>query len=273
MRALVLVPALLAILVLATGSPSPGQTTARPNVVVVMSDDQTIESLRVMPKCARCSQAQGTTFSTSFVSFPLCCPSRSTFLTGQYAHNHGVLSNMPPLRRLHQARPHEHAARVAAARRLPHRHIGKYLNGYRQGVTPRPPAGLDGVVRLVRPDDVPFYDYTLNENGHAGHVRRPTRLLPGRRLHRQGRRADSAARPEGATVLPLCRLPRPAQRRPPRARRPARPGNARARPAAQGSLRGRALAHAALVQRGRRLGQAGADQEPPAALRNSGSLR
>ena len=106
MRVLVLVPAVLAILVLATGSPSAGQAPARPNVVVVMSDDQTVESLRVMANVRTLLQAQGTTFDSSFASYPLCCPSRSTFLTGQYAHNHGVLSNQPPLGRLHEARPH-----------------------------------------------------------------------------------------------------------------------------------------------------------------------
>ena len=29
-------------------------------------------------------------------NFPLCCPARATLLTGQYAHNHHVLSNSPP---------------------------------------------------------------------------------------------------------------------------------------------------------------------------------
>ena len=42
-------------------------------------------------------QEKGTTFVRSYASFPLCCPSRASFLTGQYAHNHGVLDNEPPL--------------------------------------------------------------------------------------------------------------------------------------------------------------------------------
>ena len=38
----------------------------------------------------------GATFANSFTNWPLCCPSRATFYSGQYAHNHGVLGNSPP---------------------------------------------------------------------------------------------------------------------------------------------------------------------------------
>ena len=39
---------------------------------------------------------QGTTFADAVDSFPLCCPARATFITGQYAHNHGVAGNFYP---------------------------------------------------------------------------------------------------------------------------------------------------------------------------------
>jgi N-acetylglucosamine-6-sulfatase len=65
------------------------------NVLVLMTDDQTNSDLRVMPKTRRLLAAQGTSFSRFYTSYPLCCPSRTTFLTGQYAHNTGVQGNFP----------------------------------------------------------------------------------------------------------------------------------------------------------------------------------
>lgn len=61
-----------------------------PNVVVVMVDDMRADDLAAMPKT---KALLDTRFTRAHVNVPLCCPSRATFLTGQYAHHHGVLDN------------------------------------------------------------------------------------------------------------------------------------------------------------------------------------
>ena len=66
---------------------------ARPNIVLIESDDQATESMRFMPRTEALIGDRGATFSTNIASWPLCCPSRATLFTGQYAHNHGVLGN------------------------------------------------------------------------------------------------------------------------------------------------------------------------------------
>jgi len=92
--------AALALLLAAGGSSraqrAPASDDGRRDVVLIMTDDQTVESMRVMPRTRRLLGDRGTTFARNFVSYPLCCPSRATLLTGEYAHNSGVLGNRPP---------------------------------------------------------------------------------------------------------------------------------------------------------------------------------
>src|SRR5919109_1004002 len=141
------------------------QQRARPNVLVIMTDDQTVESLRVMGNVKTLLAGQGTTFDTSFASFSLCCPSRATFLTGQYAHNHGVMGN---------AAPAGGYAKLDSSNTLPvwlqgagyHTvHIGKYLNGYPGSNRTHVPAGWTEWYGSIDPSTYQFYGYTLNENG------------------------------------------------------------------------------------------------------------
>jgi arylsulfatase A-like enzyme len=66
---------------------------ARPNIVVVMTDDQDVASMRVTDHTRRLIQRRGTGFASSYVTTPLCCPSRATLHTGLYTHNHGVVAN------------------------------------------------------------------------------------------------------------------------------------------------------------------------------------
>ena len=97
----------------------------RPNIVLIMDDDQSVNLQQFLTKTNAAIAGKGVTFDNSFVNYSLCCPSRSTMLTGQYAHNHGVREQHAAHRRLQQARPddEQHAAGLAAARRATTRRI------------------------------------------------------------------------------------------------------------------------------------------------------
>ena len=73
--------------------------TARPNIVVILMDDLRWDELHctghpfaLTPNLDRIA-AEGVTFRNAFVTSPLCSPSRACFLTGQYAHTHGITDN------------------------------------------------------------------------------------------------------------------------------------------------------------------------------------
>jgi N-acetylglucosamine-6-sulfatase len=149
------------------GSDEPGrQTEGRPNVVVLMTDDQTVESTRVMHGVRRTLTERGTTFPRSFVSFALCCPSRATFLTGQYAHNHGVLGNRPPSGGYGRLDADETLPVWLGRAGYRTMHVGKFLNGYGQdGPATEVPPGWDDWHASVDPLTYEYYGTRLNENG------------------------------------------------------------------------------------------------------------
>lgn len=70
-------------------------TEQQPNIIFIMADDLdvTLGSPEVMYKTNRLLRQEGVTFKNAFTSSPLCCPSRSSILTGRYTHNHHVHSN------------------------------------------------------------------------------------------------------------------------------------------------------------------------------------
>ena len=69
------------------------QTATRPNFVFVMTDDLDERSMEQLHGIQKIMGDHGTTFKNAFVTYSLCCPSRATFLRGQYPHNHGVTSD------------------------------------------------------------------------------------------------------------------------------------------------------------------------------------
>jgi arylsulfatase A-like enzyme len=80
------------------GSPTQAQGASSdtpPNILFIVTDDQRAEgTLGPMPRTRHWFREQGIRFPNGFVTTPLCCPSRATILTGQYAHNHGVHTNL-----------------------------------------------------------------------------------------------------------------------------------------------------------------------------------
>ena len=143
----------------------------RPNILVVMTDDQDA-SMEGLNRVTRLIGSKGTTFTNSYVSFPLCCPARATFLTGQYAHNHGVTSTELP-NGYGAFNKTNHLA--IWLRRAGYRTgmVGKYLNGYGidDGIPERVsdakevPSGWREWYALTADKDQRRYHYRLNENG------------------------------------------------------------------------------------------------------------
>lgn len=65
-----------------------------PNILIILTDDQAARgTMGVMPHVRGWFGEGGRTYPNAFATTPLCCPSRTTILTGQYAHNHGILDN------------------------------------------------------------------------------------------------------------------------------------------------------------------------------------
>jgi hypothetical protein len=75
---------------------SPNPFTVQPNIVLILTDDQRFDELDHMQVVQSQLIDKGTQFTNGFVVNPLCCPSRTTILTGKYSHGTDIYSNMPP---------------------------------------------------------------------------------------------------------------------------------------------------------------------------------
>jgi N-acetylglucosamine-6-sulfatase len=88
--------ACLALLALLVRGEHSSAASSKPNIIMFTTDDQTVRDLAAMPKTQALIGTQGANFLHAYVSMSLCCPSRVTVQTGQYAHNHHVMGNTPP---------------------------------------------------------------------------------------------------------------------------------------------------------------------------------
>ena len=156
--------------------PSGRPAEARPNIVMIIDDDESVDQQRFLPKTNAEIGGHGVTFDNSFVNFSLCCPSRATLLTGQYAHNHGVLGDEPPAGGYTKLAPTLDNTLPVWLQGSGYYTglVGKFLNHYGSGSSYRviPPGWNQwyGTIDNRRlGGNYSVYGYALNENGHLVH--------------------------------------------------------------------------------------------------------
>lgn len=144
-------------------------TVNSPNIVLIMTDDQDVNSMSVMPKTQNLLVSQGINFVNSFVDFPVCCPSRASMITGQAAHNHKILGLVPETDGGYgKFVPTENNTLPVWLQKAGYitAHIGKYLNGYGKETDPSHiPPGWNAWYGLVDNYTYRYYNYIINENG------------------------------------------------------------------------------------------------------------
>ncbi|WP_435771136.1 sulfatase family protein [Nocardioides sp. SYSU DS0651] len=142
---------------------SAGALPDRPNVVVVMADDMRVDDLAFAPSLRRLVADHGVSFENSFSPFPLCCPARASFLTGQYAHNHKVLWHEPPFGygAFDDSRTLATSLQEAGYRTG---FIGKYLNRY--GIDPAKVTGAPSYTYV--PNGWTDWRAAIENPGNAG---------------------------------------------------------------------------------------------------------
>ena len=167
---------LLLSLALAALAASRAGAAALPNILMIMTDDQDVElgssTAEVMPKLHALLASGGATADRMYVHVPVCCPSRSSFHSGQFQHNNqvrgnAIVSNCSSLSWQQGPEKRSVATYLQGAGYVT-QFAGKYLNAYGYpgvgGVAHIPP-GWTSWQGLV--GNSVYYNYVISDNGVA----------------------------------------------------------------------------------------------------------
>lgn len=152
-----------------SGSPPSEPRDDRPNIIVILTDDQSFDTLPSHPAAMPWLQAQiqdpdgsWLWFPNAFISTPLCCPSRATILSGRYSHNTRVRTN-------DDAELFDESDTLATWLHDAGYFtglVGKYLNRYPFGRGPYVPPGWDRwVAKRNTAASTTYYDYGFVDQG------------------------------------------------------------------------------------------------------------
>ena len=151
------------------GAAAHAGAAARPNVILIVTDDQRWDSVWSMPNVRHDLQDHGVTFTNAFVTTSFCCPSRASILTGQYSHHTGVYSDRGPNGGAPAFRDTSTVATWLQGAGYRTALVGKYLNEYNLMAHHIPPGWSQWDALANADPALHYYDYTMNQNGRLVH--------------------------------------------------------------------------------------------------------
>ena len=104
---------------------------SRPNVLLILTDDQPYYMMRYMEAVRERLIARGLKFTNAYVATPLCGPARAAILTGRWPHTTGLVRTSAAYERLKESQYEEDTIAVRLKRAgYDTGFFGKYTNGY-----------------------------------------------------------------------------------------------------------------------------------------------